>query len=336
VSVLGVPFVLVALLAFFVGLATLVAGVLGVATRAGRPAERIRRRLGPYTVSTEPDDEGGRSGADTGVLGDSLVARSAVGLAERLVVGRGLDTVLDQRLEAAGLPMRAAEWLLLHVAAAVGGGLLMLLLTAGRAAAMVIGLIAGLAGPWAFLVIRRDRREQAFLAQLPDTLQLLSGSLKAGYSLAQALDTVVRQGQPPISAELNRALIESRLGVPTEDALAAIGDRLHSEDFSWVVMAIRIQREVGGNLAELLTTVSDTLRERERLRRQVQVLSAEGRMSGVILGALPLVFTVYLLLARPDYLRPMASPLGVLMVAAAVVLLIVGAIWVAKVIRVEV
>jgi tight adherence protein B len=111
---------------------------------------------------------------------------------------------------------------------------------------------------------------------------------------------------------------------------------MHSVDLLWAVMAIRIQREVGGNLAELLDTVAATLRERERLRRQVQVLSAEGRLSGIILGALPIVFAAYLMVARPTYLRPMASPLGVAMIVAAVILLVVGGLWVAKIVRVEV
>jgi tight adherence protein B len=154
--------------------------------------------------------------------------------------------------------------------------------------------------------------------------------------LPQAIDSAARQGQPPMTSELNRALIETRLGMPTEEALEGIGARMSSSDFSWVVMAIRIQRDVGGNLAELLMTVADTLRERERLRRQVDVLSAEGKLSGIILGALPLVFAAYLAVARPEYLAPLATPLGVLMVITAVVLLLIGWVWVTRVVNVEV
>jgi tight adherence protein B len=259
-----------------------------------------------------------------------------VGLAERLVDKGDLDEAMSGRLEAAAVPLRTAEWMLLHVGCAVGVALLMLLLSGGALPATVVGLILGLAGPWAFLVVRQGRRQQAFLAQLPDTLQLLASSLKAGYSLPQAIDTVVRQGEPPVSAEFHRAMVENQLGVPMEDALERVAGRLRSEDFSWVVMAIRIQRDVGGNLAELLTTVAGTLRERERLRRQVQVLSAEGRLSGIILGALPIGFAAYLLVARPEYLRPMLSPIGMIMIVSAVLLLLVGGIWVAKIVRVEV
>jgi len=244
--------------------------------------------------------------------------------------------VISQRLEAAGLPLRTAEWLLIHVASGAGTALFLMLLSGGGLAASMLGLILGLGVPWGVLVIRQGRRESAFLAQLPDTLQLLAGGLRAGYSLPQAIDTATRQGEPPMSSELNRAMIESRLGMPIEEALERIGARMSSADFSWVVMAINIQHEVGGNLAELLVTVAETLRERERLRRQVQVLSAEGRLSGIILGALPVVFAAYLLVARPEYLRPMATPFGIILSVTAVILLLVGGFWVSRVIKVEV
>ena len=139
---------------------------------------------------------------------------------------------------------------------------------------------------------------KAFNAGLADTLQLIAGSLSAGMSLAQSIDTVVREGQEPIAGEFKRVLVETRLGVPLDDALDGIAERMESKDFAWVVMAIRIQREVGGNLAELLTTVAATLRERDYLRRQVKSLSAEGLLSAYILGALPPAMLVYLLIVR--------------------------------------
>jgi tight adherence protein B len=113
--------------------------------------------------------------------------------------------------------------------------------------------------------------------------------------------------------------------------------RMNSVDFAWVVMAIRIQREVGGNLAEVLTNVAATMRERERLRRQVQVLSAEGRLSAMILGFLPVVFALYLILVRPEYVGLLiTTPLGIVMVVVGVLLMIGGAFWLRKVVTVEV
>lgn len=311
--------------------------ILAVAFTAGQQADqkhgRVRRRLSLYTLTGRaPVQEETRT-----VLGSSQVARSAVELAGRVVQKRDFEAALDQRLEAGGLPLRAAEWMLVHIGAAIGLALLLLLVSGGSIVWTLIGLVLGLVGPWLYLGFKATRRTSAFLAQLPDTLQLVAGSLSAGYTVPQAMDTVVREGQQPITGEFNRALVEARLGVPVEDALDGVADRMHSKDFAWVVMAIRIQREVGGNLAELLTTVAGTLRERDRLRRQVDVLSAEGRLSAWILGLLPPLFALYLVLVRPAYLRPLVDEaLGWLMLGAGVTLLAVGAFWMRKVITVDV
>jgi len=330
------PVLVFALLAFFLGCTVLIATVLGAATHRNRPEEKLRRRLSFYTLGGRQPRLESRI-EQHGALGSTAIARSAVELAERMTQRQGLADVVDGRLEAAGIPMRTPEWLIVHIGAAVGLSLLFLLLSGGALVATAAGLLLGIALPWVLLMVRQGRREAAFLSQLPDTLQMIAGSLQAGYSLPQALDTVVREGQPPMSAEFNRALVENRLGVPVEDALEGIARRMASQDFSWVVMAVRIQRDVGGNLAELLIMVGDTLRERERLRRQVRVLSAEGRLSGWILGGLPVLFFVYLAVANPTYLGPMwNTSLGIGMMILAVVLLGVGAFWLTRVIKVEV
>ncbi|HSE45166.1 MAG TPA: type II secretion system F family protein, partial [Gemmatimonadales bacterium] len=187
------------------------------------------------------------------------------------------------------------------------------------------------------LTVKRSRRVKAFNSRLADTLQLMSGSLSAGLSLAQSVDTVVREGLDPIAAEFRRALVETRLGVEIEDALDSVSERMESKDFHWVVMAIRIQREVGGNLAELLLTVAATIREREYLDRQVKALSAEGRLSVWILGGLPPGFMAYLALANPEYLSPLVSTLiGWIMLGAMGILLAGGVFWMKKVVKVEV
>ena len=134
----------------------------------------------------------------------------------------------------------------------------------------------------------------------------MAGSLSAGLSLAQSVDTVVHEGPEPIAREFKRVLVETRIGVPLEDAFEGVAARFGSEDFAWVVMAIRIQRQVGGNLAELLTTVAATMREREYLRRQVQTLSrprASCRRSSS--PRLPPGCSCYVFLTQPDYIEPL-------------------------------
>jgi tight adherence protein B len=165
----------------------------------------------------------------------------------------------------------------------------------------------------------------------------MAGGLQAGLSLPQAVDTVVREGHEPMAGELRRALVEQRLGVDITDSLAMVGERMDSEDFGWVVMAIRIQREVGGNLAEILHTVSDTLREREYLRRQIRALSAEGRLSGYILTALPILVFAFMVKSNREYVEVLwTTGLGYVMLAAAIALLSIGAWAMAKLATVEV
>ncbi|MFC6043549.1 type II secretion system F family protein [Nocardioides hankookensis] len=250
---------------------------------------------------------------------------------------RGLEERIGLRLEGAGSELRPPEWLLVHAGIAAASTLLGLLLTGGSVLVGVIGLAVGVLGPWIYLGRRRAKRRKAFNAALPDALQLMSGALEAGLSLPQAADTIVKEGIEPISSEFRRALVETRLGVDLEDALEGVAERLESEDLGWVVMAIRIQRPIGGNLAELLGTVAATMREREYMRRQVAALAAEGKLSAWVLGGLPPAFLLYLLVTNRDYVMPLfTTPMGLAMLAGAGTLLAVGVFWMSKMVKVEV
>ncbi len=214
----------------------------------------------------------------------STAKQAMAGVLDR---NRGLEAKISHRLEGAGSELKSSEWVLVHAAVFVGSGMLGLLVGQGNLVIGLLFLLFGAVAPWIYLAIRRTRRRKAFHAALPDTLQLISGSLAAGLSLSQSMDTVVREGTEPVAGEFKRVLVETRLGVPLEDALEGVSERFESRDFEWVVMAIKIQRQVGGNLAELLDTVAATMREREYIRRQVNTLAAEGKLSAVVLSALP-------------------------------------------------
>lgn len=267
---------------------------------------------------------------------ESIVDQARDVAKKALESNRGLEAAIASRLEAAGMSLKAPEWLILHGAIAVIAGFFGLLLGSGNPILLILFVAFGIVGPWIYLGLKRDRRIKAFNSGLADTLQLMSGSLSAGLSLQQSLDTVVREGVDPIAGEFRRAIVEARIGVELEDALEGVAARMGSKDFSWVVMAIRIQRRVGGNLAELLLTVAATLREREYLRRHVRALSAEGRLSCWILGGLPPAFMAYLAVSKPTYMRPMfTTSIGWIMITGIVVLLSVGIVWMSKVVKVE-
>jgi tight adherence protein B len=266
----------------------------------------------------------------------SGLANQAVDVAQKaLKSNAGFEEKLSKRLDGADISLKPAEWLLLHAAAvlvlAALGALFM------GVVGVVVGVVAGLLLPWLYLGFKRSRRLKAFGAQLADTLQLMAGSLQAGLSFTQSIDTVVREGEDPIASEFRRALVETRLGVPMEDALEPIAERMESEDFKWTVMAVRIQREVGGNLAELLLQVAATLRERDYLRRQVKALSAEGRFSAYILLALPPCLIGYMFMANREYLRPLyTTSLGYVMLVVMVVLMGIGSFSMKKIIKLDV
>jgi tight adherence protein B len=266
-----------------------------------------------------------------------LTQQASDAIADVLKRNQSLDERISQRLEGAGSELKSSEWLLLH------GGLFLavtavgLLLGRGNVVVGLVFMVLGVVGPWMYLGLRASQRRKKFNAALPETLQLMSGSLSAGLSLMQSVDTIVREGAEPVASAFKRVLVETRIGVPLEDALDGVADRFDSRDFRWVVMAIRIQRQVGGNLAELLGTVSATMREREYMRRQVAALAAEGKLSAIVLGALPPLFLLYLLLTQGDYVTPLfTEPLGLVMLIGGGLWLSVGIFWMSKLVKVEV
>ena len=263
-------------------------------------------------------------------------ARTAVGLVAQVLRSSGVEQGLAKRLDLADVKRKPAEWASLVLCGSVALGVALMLMGVNELLSVPIGLLVGWLAQHVFLNIRIGRRRAAFGEQLPDVLQLIVGSLRSGFSLAQAIDAVVRDGTQPAASEFSRALAETRIGVDLEDGLTHVADRMHCEDLRWVVMATRIQREVGGNLAEVLTNTVDTMRERAQTRRHVRALSAEGRLSGYIIVSLPIALGAWLTLSKPQYMSPLfTTPIGVMMVAACVGLIIVGAFWIRVLIKVE-
>jgi tight adherence protein B len=320
------------------GVVAIALGLLGIILALGMrqadPNTRdwLDRQMQAYGANATTGS--GQDPAPAAAPGVRAQARRAAEKA--LANNRSLEARLEAKLDTAGLSLKPAEWLLVRAGVTIGAGLVGILIGAGNILLGLLFVVGGIIGPGLYLKFRRARRLSAFGGALPDTLQLMSGSLSAGLSLAQSIDTIVREGNEPIASEFRRVVVETRLGVPLEDSLDGVAQRMESRDWGWVVMAIRIQREVGGNLAELLLQVAETLREREFLRRHVKALSAEGRLSCYILGALPPGFLVFLTVTKPDYVHPLYStPLGYILLAAIALLLSVGIFWMAKVAKVD-
>lgn len=263
------------------------------------------------------------------------VARTALAVTEQMVRTGGWEERFAAQLDRAGMTLRAHEWVLVRILVVLGSSAVLAFLLGPLA--IPFGVLFGWLATAAYHRARARRRAEKFTAALPAALQLVIGSLRSGFSLVQALEAMAREVGDPIATEVSRALAETRLGMDLDEALERLAERTHNRDLAWAVMAIRIQREVGGNLAEVLETTVATIRERDLLRSQVRSLSAEGRLSAVVLVALPLVVGGVMFATRRDYIGLLfTDPRGVVLLLVGAALLCVGAFWLSRVVRVEV
>jgi tight adherence protein B len=243
---------------------------------------------------------------------------------------------IERRLERAGAAVRPGE----VVAGSVGLGALGLVggLVVLRSPMFAVLLAGGLAFvPHVILGVAAAKRMRRMQEQIPDTLSVIASSLRAGHSFFQAIDTVSRRIGEPAASEFSRVVAEVRLGRPVEQALGAMAERIGSEDLTWAMLAVNVQRQVGGNLAEILDTVAETVRERSAVRRQVDALSAEGRISMKILVGLPFLVALYIAKVNPGYMKQLfTTGLGLAMLVGAAALMVVGVLWMRKVVRIDV
>jgi tight adherence protein B len=314
--------------------ASVVAFALAMLLITGDHRSRLEKRLTGYgEPEPEPDDRTPHRGEQ--MLAETRLVQDMAEFTGRIAERVGLLARVEEKLEQADLPIRPTEAIFFY---GVGEFVVLLgaLLLFGVAAGAVLALFAAI-GPLAFLTIRGSRRLRKFERQLPDVLTLLAGSMRAGFSFAQGLEAVAEEAPEPSGRELQRCFTESRLGRPIEDSMEDSANRMHSVDLMWAVMAIRIQREVGGNLAELLDTVARTMTQREQLKHEMLALTAEGRLSAWILGVFPPGFALVLFAIQPDYMKVLFdNGIGVVAVIIATVMAGLGFFWLRRMMAIEV
>jgi Flp pilus assembly protein TadB len=319
-----------AVAALAIGLIGLVFAARG-AVRSGKLGRRLAGQVAQYGPARTPAAEGPEEGRE------GKAASTVVALAQQVLQARGADRTLAEKLDLAGMTIKPPEFVVLGACVSVVLAAGFTVLVGNPWLGVPAGVLAGWLAMRMMLSIRTTRRRAAFGEQLPDVLQLIASSLQSGFSLAQALDAVVREGNQPAAAEFSRALAEARFGADLADALDGVAARMDSRDMRWTVIAIRIQRSVGGNLAEVLRNTIGTMRERSFLRRHVKALSAEGRLSAYILVALPVLLGGWLFYSSSSYMRLLyTTPYGLAMLVGATGLVVVGALWMRVLIKVEV
>jgi tight adherence protein B len=295
----------------------------------GKREARLERRLAGYNVH-----KGGITPIAEETSDSSHVVQQVGAAAERMA-GAGTMEKVEQLLEQAKLPLRPAEFLVYAPLMTIVVAALVYLVFGPVMA--IVATVVVLASPFLLLKRRSKSRLRKFQEQLPDSLNLLAGSMRAGFSFMQGLEAVADEASEPIRGELQRAFTESRLGRPIEEALDDAARRMESRDLAWAVMAIRIQREVGGNLAELLDTVSETMTHRERLRREIKSLTAEGRMSAIVLSIFPPAFAAMLYILQPGYMNLLfQETIGIICVIGGVILSVIGWFWLSRIVKIEV
>ncbi|KXG44485.1 type II secretion system F family protein [Tepidibacillus infernus] len=249
--------------------------------------------------------------------------------------------VLDQRiqleLKKANIMMKSSEFMIFVLISTLVGAFLGVFLADGN---IERGLWLGLLSwyvPFIWLKAKKRKRKAALESQLPDMISMTANSLKAGYSLIQSLELLSREMAAPLSEEIQRMLQEMRLGVSTEQALTHFNQRVESKDLDLIITAMLIQRQVGGNLAEILDTIGETIRERIRIKGEIKSLTAQGKMSMMIFMILPIGLGVFLLMTNPEYMSVLfTNPIGWAMLGAAILGQLIGAILIKKIINIEV
>jgi Flp pilus assembly protein TadB len=297
--------------------------VLLFSPRGSTAGRKLEQHLGHYGTREPVAQE------------ESQAAQTAVAWTAQ-VMGAERAARIANRLDLAGMKASPAEWTLLRICVGVGFAALLTLLTTWWAG-VPLGALCGWLLTALYVRMRTSKRRAAFADQLPDVLQLVSSSLRSGFSLAQSIDAVVREDTQPSAAEFSRALAATRIGAELEDALDRVAARMRSADLTWVVMAVRIQRQVGGNLAEVLLNTVTTMRDRAQTRRHVRALSAEGRLSAYVLVGLPIGLAAFLFWFRSEYMRPLyTTVVGIGMLSFASLMVVLGSLWMRKLVRVEV
>ncbi|MBT2532079.1 type II secretion system F family protein [Arthrobacter sp. ISL-48] len=256
----------------------------------------------------------------------------AVGALNRGIKKRPTSFLSRVKLEQAGLNKEPGDYLLI-----AGAATLVAAVTGFFLGGLGISILFLLLAPFVlYLALNKliARRRRKFDEQVPDTLQMFSGGLRAGHSLLRAIDAAAQENEAPMAEELSRILNETRIGRDLGESLADVSLRTASEDFYWIAQAIEIHREVGGDLAEVLDHVGETIRDRNQVRGQVRALSAEGRISALVLMALPILMFIGLVLFNPLYAKVFTTTVaGFAMLGAAAVLMSVGGLWLSRIIK---
>lgn len=243
---------------------------------------------------------------------------------------------LDFKMQKAGIPLLGTEFLLLLGISFVLSAVIAYIISKRWYVGVIIALLVVMV-EWIYVLLKINRREAAFTNQLGDCLMMVANAMRAGFSFLQAMDLVSKEMEPPMSDEFKHVMRDINLGASVERALDDMDQRVSSPDFSLVVTAVLIQQQVGGDLAHILDTISDTIQDRIRMRREVRTLTAQGRMSGWVLAALPFALAALISVTNPSYLEPLFQErIGQIAIVGAIFMVIIGFFVINRIVDIDV
>jgi tight adherence protein B len=329
-----------------------VAGLAGLAVLiiffALASGSSVNERLERY-ASAVPAEVAPKSKKERPNLGEAIQSSAALINLNRIVEDRDWGANLARELARADLALKPSEFLAIRVGLVVGLPLAMIAFSPfvpalGSPLAWLGGVIVGFWLPRFWIGRRKTKRLKAFNAGLADTITLIANALRAGSSFLQAIEMVVRETQPPISTEFARVIREVNLGLPLDVALANMTRRVRSDDLDLMTTAISIHHQVGGNLAEILDSIAFTIRERVRIKGEIKTLTAQQRMSGYVVGFLPIVLVLLISFIAPTFLEPLfrrppevlGLPLGLVVLAFGGFMMLLGFIAIRRIVDIEV
>ncbi|HEY7736509.1 MAG TPA: type II secretion system F family protein [Candidatus Limnocylindrales bacterium] len=316
---------------------------VGVATSGG---SGITARLERYAAGAQPQKA---APSGQGAIADLIAQSAALAQLNKVVEQRDFGANLAREIARADLRLKVSEYLGIWIGATVGIPVLFLILSIvlpalGNPIALLVGALLGFMLPRLWLSRRKNARLNAFNKSLPDTITLIANALRAGSSFLQAIELVVRESRPPISTEFGRVIREVNLGLPFEQALENMVRRVRSDDLELMATAISIQHTVGGNLAEILDSIAFTIRERVRIKGEIRTLTAQQRLSGYVVGFLPIGLAGFIFVAAPKFFDPMFSkppdiaglPAGVIIMALGAFMMFIGFMLIRRIVDIEV
>ncbi len=323
------------ILLIFLSMFFLAVAILPKVLSDGRQINRMNKYVSPEYINAYSSNTGEKRSREKHTYSGKSILKLIGKNLGRINVLKSYTRFIQKDIIRAGILIKGEEFLAFQLLISIIVVALTYNIRNSIAMSLPLGLVAGVA-PLFYIGFKKKLRLNNFSKQLSDTIVLISNSLKAGHSFLQAIEVASNEMPDPISREFRILINEMQLGISTEEALTNLSERVENEDLELLVTAVLIQRQIGGNLSEILDNISSTIRGRVKLKGEISALTAQGRMSGIIVSLLPFALAGLLIIINPTYFTPMISnPIGIIMMLVGIVSEVIGMLLIKKIVDIK-